>query len=253
MSNAVMRSIGSTRESSFTIRCLTYLLVLLTYALAFADSVKQMPKAANPGQVDTSIAADTVIRNAKIHTVNDVMPSAAALAIKDGIITYIGNDIPACFIGIRTQVIDAGGRLVLPGFQDAHVHVVEAGINESLSVLPPFGTAAQYRAALRQAVAEQPGDAGDWVIGAGVNMAALLESVASPLTLIDEAIPNRPAVILDDLGHGAWANSLALAAVGFDQLTANPAGGLIDAGPSNKLTVVMPCLANVSKIFRKLW
>lgn len=167
------------------------------------------------------------------------MPSATALAIKDGVITYIGNDAPTAYIGLHTQVIDAGGRLVLPGFQDAHVHVVEAGINESLSVLPQFGTAAQYRVALRQAVAEQPGGAGDWVIGAGVNMAALLENIASPLSLIDEEIPRRPVVILDDLGHGAWANSLALAAVSFDQLAANPPGGIIDVNQVNRLTGVI--------------
>lgn len=128
---------------------------------------------------------------------------------------------------------------MLPGFQDAHVHAVEAGINESLSLLPQFGTAAQYRAALQQAVTEQPGSASDWVIGAGVNMAALLETIASPLALIDEEIPHRPAVILDDLGHGAWANSLALAAVGFDQLTDNPPGGIIDVDTSNRLTGII--------------
>ncbi|PON11717.1 hypothetical protein C2W62_43355 [Candidatus Entotheonella serta] len=183
------------------IRYLTYLLAVYTFTLAFAGPVKQMSTVIKPGQVGTSTVADIVIQNAKIHTVNEVMPSATALAIKDGVLTYIGNNLPTSYVGSDTRVIDARGRLVLPGFQDAHVHVVEAGINESLSVLPQFGMAAEYRAALRQAVAEQPGEAGDWVIGVGVNMAALRENVTSPLTLIDEEIPDRPAVIVDDHSH----------------------------------------------------
>ncbi len=183
--------------------------------------------------------ADTVIQNAKIHTVDDALPMATALAIKDGEIIYIGNESAAPYIGAGTDVIEVGGRLVIPGFQDAHLHAIEAGITESLSVLPQFGSEAEYRAALQQTLNEQPGSATDWVVGAGVNMAALLESVSSPLAVIDEVISTRPAVILDDLGHGAWANSLALATVGFDQLAQNPPGGIIDVDDEGELTGVV--------------
>lgn len=183
--------------------------------------------------------SDTVIKNAAVYTVNEAQPLAEAVAIKDGKIIFVGSNSKVIkFIGSKTNVIDADDRLILPGIQDAHMHPIEAGINSRNSILPQFGNESAYRKALKQTVKKQP-DA-DWIIGAGVNMISLLENIDSPLDLIDEIIPNQPAIILDDLGHGVWANSLALKAVGYDKKTQNPQGGIIDRDPdTNELTGIV--------------
>lgn len=185
--------------------------------------------------------ADKVIRNAKIHTVDDAQPLATTLAIKNGTLIYVGNGPATEFTGATTEIIDAGGRLVLPGFQDTHVHAVEAGINETVPTFPQFGTQAQYATALQEALASQPGAASDWVLGAGVNMSALSTTLISPspLALIDSIIPSRPAIILDDLGHGIWANTKALQAVGFDQLASNPQGGVLGTDANGNLNGII--------------
>ena len=197
------------------------------------------PYLINTAQQDTEFfrlhpIADTVIQNAKIHTVDPTQPSASIIAIKEGRILFIGDEIADEYLGPDTETIDASERLVLPGFQDVHVHAIEAGINEGLSILPQYGSTSVYRAALRELENEQPGGPTDWIIGAGVNMIALLESVPSPLELIDDEIPTRPTVILDDLGHGAWANTVALRAIDINQKTENPPGGLIDFDETNQ-------------------
>ncbi|MEM7396555.1 MAG: amidohydrolase family protein, partial [Verrucomicrobiota bacterium] len=182
--------------------------------------------------------ADTLITNAVVHTMNGAQPQAESIAILNGNIAFVGsNEHAEDLIGQQTSLIDAGGRVVLPGLHDAHLHVIEAGINADLCLLPQFGSAAQYRTALRQCLAGQPGTG--WVFGAGVNMDNLLNTVASPLDLIDDEIPDRPAVIIDDLGHGAWANRLALAAVGFDLLTNDPPGGILDVDNMGNLSGVV--------------
>lgn len=141
----------------------------------------------------------------------------------DGVILAVGSTDK--IVGAYGDGIDLGGRMILPGFQDAHLHAVEAGITARFCILPQFGSKTDYAHALRACAHKQANR--PWVMGAGVNMAALLESVDDPLGLIDAAIADRPAVVLDDLGHGAWANAPALAAAGFDKLKGDPQGGIL--------------------------
>ena len=68
--------------------------------------------------------ADLVIRHANIHTMDDKNPRATALAVKGDKILWLGDDKDAGqYIGEKTRVVDAGGRLLLPGFIDSHFHV----------------------------------------------------------------------------------------------------------------------------------
>jgi hypothetical protein len=169
--------------------------------------------------------ADTVFTNGSIYTVDESNPITQAVAIRNGIIEYVGDDAGAqAFIGSGTEVIDLEGRMLMPGFQDPHLHAVEAGINESLCFLSQAGTANQYRNELASC-AQQQSDS-EWVLGSGVSMINLLDLGVSPIELINAAIPDRPALILDDLGHGAWANTLAIEAVGYDLIEGDPQGGI---------------------------
>lgn len=173
-------------------------------------------------------AADdnTVIRNAVIHTMAQDGGEAGALAIDaKGMIISVGKEADVLAkAGPDARVIDLGGKAVLPGFQDAHVHLVEAGVNEILCEFEPFATLKQTRQAVEACDAETEGE---WVLGSGVGMPHLLDQTDNPVAVLDELVPDRPALILDDIGHAAWANSKALEAVGYDVLEGNPPGGII--------------------------
>ena len=155
----------------------------------------------------------------------------------DGMIAGVGSskDILAAFP--EAKVVDLAGRMVLPGFQDVHLHAVEAGISADFCTMPQFGSTATFRAALEDCAGQW--GAGEWVLGAGVNMAGLLDSVADPLALIDAALPDRPAIVIDDIGHGAWANSHALAAAGLDRLNEDPPGGVLVRGANGRMSGVV--------------
>lgn len=171
-------------------------------------------------------AADLVLHNGAIYTVNENQPWAEAIAIKDGVISYVGDDVGVeRFIGEETQVVDLDGNMVMPGFQDPHLHVLEAGVNENLCLVPEFGDPREYIDHVRDCAEDQRGK--DWVFAAGADMRYLLEFSRLPIDILDEAVPDRPVLVLDNLGHGAWLNSLAMEAVGYDGLEDDPAGGII--------------------------
>lgn len=191
------------------------------YAATFGLLLAAMTFAPQP-----SSSASLVLTNAKVHTVNPAAPSAQAIAIDErGVITAVGSEADVlAAAGKDADVVDLGGRMVLPGFQDAHMHLVEAGVNEVLCEFEPFDdlddTLATVEDCLKQAK-------GEWVVGSGVSMTNLLDHDKNPIALLDEIAPDRPVLILDDIGHGAWANTAAMQAVGYDRLEGNPPGGII--------------------------
>lgn len=171
-------------------------------------------------------AASLVITNARIHTVNRAAPVAEAIAIDDkGVITAVGSkaDVLAA-AGADARIVDLGGRMVLPGFQDAHMHLIEAGVNEVLCEFEPFDNIGDMLATVEDCM-EETGTG--WVRGSGVSMTNLLDQHPNPIVALDEVTGDRPTLILDDIGHGAWANSAAMRAVGYDKLQGNPPGGII--------------------------
>ena len=191
----------------------------------------------------------TVIRNAAIHTMAPDGAEADALAIDaKGIIVAVGKETDVLSnAGADARVIDLGGRAVLPGFQDAHVHLIEAGVNEILCEFEPFATLKQTRDAIEACDAESEGE---WVLGSGVGMPHLLDQTDNPVAVLDELVPDRPALILDDIGHAAWANSKALAAVGYDTIEGNPPGGIILRNSNGKPNGIV--LENAQQKLRNL-
>ncbi|MGF6177860.1 putative amidohydrolase YtcJ [Ensifer sp. 4252] len=190
-------------------------------AALLATSVA-MPVLATDGTV--------VIRNAAIHTMASSQDEAQALAIDaKGIIVAVGKEADVLSkAGPDARVIDLGGKAVLPGFQDAHVHLIAAGVNEILCDFEPFATLRQTREAIEACDAETESE---WVLGSGVSMPHLLDQTDDPVAVLDDIVPDRPALILDDIGHGAWANSKALQAAGYDTIKGYPLGGIILRDP----------------------
>lgn len=171
-------------------------------------------------------AETLVLTNAKIHTVNADAPKAETIAIsEDGIILAVGQEDQVLEVaGEDADVIDMNGRMILPGFQDAHMHLIEAGINEALCEFEPFDTLDNTLATVEDCVGQtQEG----WIVGSGVSMTNLLDQSDNPIELLDEISADRPILILDDIGHGAWANSVAMAAAGYDRMESDPPGGIL--------------------------
>lgn len=175
---------------------------------------------------------NTVVVNAEVYTLDPKRPWAEALAYSgDGVLLAVGDeDDVRDRAGDDPKVVDAGGRMVLPGFQDTHLHVPEAGINENLCLLPPGLTLARYERLIADCAAGQP-DA-PWVLAAGASLFDLRDADELPIDVLDRAVPDRPALVLDDLGHAAWTNSRGLEAAGIGENDADPQGGVFLRDPA---------------------
>ncbi len=182
----------------------------------------------------------SVVTNAEVYTVDSGGSGdgwAEAFAYDhDGIIVAVGSsDEVLVAAGDDPTVIDVGGRLVLPGFQDPHVHVPEAGVNLDLCFLPPGLDVEDYEDLAADCADQQPGDG--WVRAAGPSLFEFRDGETLPIDVLDRAIPDRPALILDDLGHAVWTNSAGLAATGITADDPDPQGGVLHRHPdSGRLT-----------------
>ena len=201
-------------------------LALLATALT-ASAVTPAPS----GSPNSVARGAVVVVNAKVFTVNAEQPEAAAFAYdQHGLIIAVGNRATVMTAaGAKPTIIDARGNRVLPGFQDTHVHVPEAGINNGLCLLEPGETLAEYGRALAQC-AEQQADS-KWVRAAGASLFDLRDGDQSPLAVLDRVIPDRPALVLDDLGHAVWTNTLGLKAAHIGAKDPNPQGGVLHRNP----------------------
>ena len=174
----------------------------------------------------TLAVAQTVMTNGVIDTVVSGAPMAQALAYDaQGVIIGVGSNTEVlATAGPDAHVIDLHGQMVLPGFQDAHMHLIEAGVNQILCEFEPFDTLENTLATVEDCVDTSKTA---WVLGSGVSMTNLLDQSDNPIALLDEISPTRPVLILDDIGHGAWANTAAMKAAGYDVMTDNPPGGIL--------------------------
>ena len=199
-------------------------------------------------------AQSIVLTNAEVYTVNPARDWtrdwAEAIAIdENGIITAVGTETQVLAAApADATVVDLGGRMVLPGFQDVHLHAIEAGTNERLCPFDAFDTLAGHHRSLRHCIAETP--LGDWVLGANVNMAHLLELHQRPIDVLDALAPDQPVLILDDIGHGAWVNSAALRAAELDGVQPDRDGNIILRDQAGLPIGVV--LENAPHLFRNL-
>jgi predicted amidohydrolase YtcJ len=171
--------------------------------------------------------ADLVFLNGSVITMDRAVPSARAVAVAEGRIVAVAQDRDVLELaGPSTRRIDLHGRTLLPGFIDAHCHPVLAGIELGqcdLHDLPESRDA--YIASVRAYAAAHP-DA-EWITGSGWGMAAFPGGTPSREDL-DAAVPDRPAIIPNRDGHGAWVNSVALERAGITRETPDPADGRIE-------------------------
>jgi predicted amidohydrolase YtcJ len=168
--------------------------------------------------------ADLVFAGGPVFTANSVRSRASAVAVADGRIVAVGHDV-SDLIGPSTEVVDLAGRLLVPGFQDAHVHPVWGGLDILRCNLAPYGTQPEYLDAIAAYSAAHPDD--EWVLGGGWSMSAFPGGTPTAAAL-DTVVPDRPAFLPNRDGHGAWVNSAALRVAGIDRDTPDPADGRIE-------------------------
>jgi predicted amidohydrolase YtcJ len=172
----------------------------------------------------TSSPADFVFVDGGIYTVDAARSWASALAVRGDRITYVGTDAGArALVGPRTRVIDLKSRMLLPGFQDSHVHPAEAPNPASKVDLHGLIRREQIFARIREYAQAHPGKR--WILGEGWEQGAFLPSGTPTKEMLDAVVPDRPALMIGS--HESWANSRALAAAHITAATPDPADGRI--------------------------
>ena len=170
--------------------------------------------------------ADLVIVNANVRTMDASRPTAEAVAVYGGRIVAVGaSDFVNKFKGAGTKVIDARGALVLPGFNDSHVHFLSGGFQLSSVDLRDAPTPQEFAERIRRFAEKLP--AGRWIVGGDWDHERWQGSPLPTKELIDSFTPDR-AVFVNRLdGHMGLANSYALKLAGVTRDTPDPPGGLI--------------------------
>lgn len=168
-------------------------------------------------------AADRVFINARVYTVNDEQPWAEAVAVRDDRIVYVGDNAGAeALTGKQTAVHDLGGKQLLPGFIDSHMHPIGGGAYAKALSLNTFGEVDEWIAAIDEFAEANP-DA-PLIFGYGF-LASTFGPGGPTRQMIDGVVPDRPVLIMDEGFHGAWANSRALELLNITQDTQDPAPG----------------------------
>jgi predicted amidohydrolase YtcJ len=175
-------------------------------------------------------AADLALTGGKIYTVDSGRSWAEAVAIRDGRIVFVGtNEDAKAHIGKDTKVVELDGRMVVPGFQDVHIHPISAGVEANACDLNALATVDEYIAAIKKYAEANPDE--PWITGGGWLMSAFGPGGIARRELIDAVVPDRPVYLSSTDGHTVWVNSKALEIAGITNETPDPADGRIDRDP----------------------
>ena len=178
--------------------------------------------AANP---TPALPADLVLTEGAVYTMDAARSWASALAVREGRIVYVGNDIGArAFVGPKTRTFSLGGRLVLPAFQDAHIHPVSGGVELGQCNVNDLATKEAILAKVRACATSETKA---WIVGGGWPLPAFPD--ANPTKeMLDAVVPDRPVFLSAADGHSGWVNSKALELAGITAATPDPPNGRIE-------------------------
>lgn len=182
-----------------------------------------------PHTADDRIAADLVLLNGTVLTLDPVGTRTEAVAARDGRVTAVGsNRSVAELVGSRTRVVDLRGRTAMPGFVESHNHPTFFGLTLAAQVdagTPPNDSIADI--VDRVAVAARENSGGEWIRGYRYDDTLLKDNRHPARQDLDPAAPHNPVVLTHVSGHFCVVNSAALHEVGIDRDTPDPAGGAI--------------------------
>nr|WP_296071910.1 amidohydrolase [uncultured Actinoplanes sp.] len=152
-------------------------------------------------------------------------PGCSALAVKAGRVQAVGGDDVLELRGPRTEVVDLRGRMLVPGFQDAHIHAVMGGVELGQCDLTGTTDLGEYLRRVHAYASEHP-DA-PWILGGGWSMESFDGGVPHK-DLLDRVVPDRPVYLLNRDHHAAWVNTETLRRAGITATTPDPRSGRID-------------------------
>ena len=171
-------------------------------------------------------AADVVITNAKVWTVDKSRPTAQAVAVLGDRIVAVGSNAEIeAWRGHHTRSLDAEGKLLLPGFNDAHVHFVSGGMQLTNVQLKDATTAQEFARLIGDRAKLTP--KGEWILGGNWDETKWNPPDIPTKELIDALTPDTPVFVSRYDGHMGLANSLALRLAGITSATPDPPGGTI--------------------------
>ena len=156
-------------------------------------------------------------------------PERLGVAVSDGRIKAIGPEADICAMATEnTRVVDLEGALLIPGFQDAHIHPVSGGLELLQCNLTEAGSAEDTLATIADYAAANP-DA-EWILGAGWSLDHFPGGTPTRHAL-DAIVPDRPVLLANRDHHGAWANTRAFELAGIHAGTADPVDGRLEREP----------------------
>ena len=171
-------------------------------------------------------SATLIVTNAAVYTVDKQHPKAEAVAVIGDRIVAVGSrtDIDL-WRGPKTKVIDAGGKLLLPGFNDAHVHFIQGGAQLEQNQLTDAGTPEEFRKRIAAQVKKTP--KGEWILGGRWDETKWPKPELPTKELVDQVTGDTPIFVERYDGHEALANSIAMKLAGVDAKTPEVPGGVI--------------------------
>lgn len=171
-------------------------------------------------------AVDLLITGAPVYTLDAPRRWAEAVAVADGRVVAVGSaEDVGRLVGPNTHVVEPAGGIVLPGFQDAHLHPVTGGLARMRCYLHDAQTADECLETVRRYADGNPEH--EWIVGGGWSMDSFPGGTPDRGSL-DAVVPDRPVYLRNRDGHGAWVNSRALELAGITAATADPGDGRIE-------------------------
>jgi len=199
---------------------------IIFFALLLLGACSEERKVSSPESLIE--AADMVLINGDIYTVDADQSWAEAVAIRQGKIVAVGtNDEVSSMIGPNTHTVDLEGQMALPGFHDSHVHPTMGGYALLGCNLANELTVEDILAKVAYCAAESDSD---WLEGHAFNLGLFGEDGPNK-SLLDAIDSTRPIILWGSDGHNAWVNSRALELAGINANTMDPALGVIERDP----------------------
>ena len=175
--------------------------------------------------------AEKVFINGSIHTFDQDLTVAQAIAIHDGLITLVGSnqDIRESINEI-TEVIDLKGKMMMPSFHDAHSHPVWSGVDQLKCVVLESYDIEIMQTQLKKCLASQLTNETGWVVGTQLNIGVFPSGNVNK-SFLDQISKDIPIYVDAEDGHNGVANSKALELAGISKETPNPENGIIEKDP----------------------
>ena len=183
-------------------------------------------------------AADLIVHNGRIYTVDPNRPFVDALVVKDGKVVFAGPvRLAMSYRGSATQVVDLDGKTVIPGMIDAHAHL--GGLGQALRMVDLVGTTSYDQVIARVVARAREVPAGTWITGRGWDQNDWADTRFPTHEALSKAVPDHPVYLTRVDGHAALVNAAAMKSAGVTAATQDTRGGRLERNADGSPTGVL--------------